>query len=193
MMMTNWNTGPEIQGGNATTQQTNPAQTQNPANAEDLRAAARELREAIRNNVQQELNATRAAQGVRGTPVSPTPPAGHPTFTFRGPDGTQTVVGVPSSMDRDMPPEVVDISIAFFITIGAIIIGLPLARAFARRMDRRTSAPQIPTEVASQLSQLNQSVDAIALEVERISEGQRFAARILSEQRDARLPSTVKS
>jgi hypothetical protein len=92
-----------------------------------------------------------------------------------------------------IPPQVVDISLAFFLMLAVIIIGLPLARAFARRMDRKSAAPQMPTEVSAQLSQLNQAVDAIALEVERISEGQRFTTRLLSEQRDARqtLPSAA--
>jgi hypothetical protein len=79
----------------------------------------------------------------------------------------------------------VDISIAFFVTIAIIIIGLPIARAIARRMDRRATPVQIPNEVSAQLNQLNQAVDAIALEVERISEGQRFTTRLLSEQREA--------
>jgi len=94
-----------------------------------------------------------------------------------------------------MPPEAVDISIAFFVTMAIIIIGLPIARAFARRMDRRAAGPaQIPNEVSARLSQLTQAVDAIALEVERISEGQRFTTRLLSEQRDAArqtLPSST--
>jgi hypothetical protein len=92
-----------------------------------------------------------------------------------------------------IPPQVVDISLAFFLMLAVIIIGLPLARAFARRMDRKSAAPQMPTEVSAQLAQLNQAVDAIALEVERISEGQRFTTRLLSEQRDARqtLPSAA--
>jgi hypothetical protein len=80
---------------------------------------------------------------------------------------------------------VVSISVAFFLTMAIIIIGLPLARAFSRRMDRRGGTAQIPNEVSSQLAHLNQAVDAIALEVERISEGQRFTTRLLSEQRDA--------
>jgi hypothetical protein len=80
----------------------------------------------------------------------------------------------------------VDITIAFFLTIAFIIVGLPLARAFARRLDRRGSGPaQVPGEITAQLAQLNQAVDAIALEVERISEGQRFTTRLLSEQRDS--------
>ena len=52
-------------------------------------------------------------------------------------------------------------------------------------MDRRAGGEaQIPAEISSQLAHLNQSVDAIALEVERISEGQRFTTRLLSEQQE---------
>jgi hypothetical protein len=92
---------------------------------------------------------------------------------------------VPAGLARDViPQQVVDISIAFFLTMAAIIIGLPLARAFGRRMDRR-GTQQIPSDLSHQIGQLNQAVDAIALEVERISEGQRFTTRLLSEQRDA--------
>jgi hypothetical protein len=106
------------------------------------------------------------------------------TFTIRGPDGKQTIIGMPPANDI-IPQQAVDISIAFFLTMAIIIIGLPLARAFARRMDRKGASPQISTDVSAQLAQLNQSVDAIALEVERITEGQRFTTRLLTEQRDA--------
>ncbi len=102
----------------------------------------------------------------------------------------QPGTGVPSYDANDViPPQAVDISLAFFFTMAAIIIGLPIARAFARRMDRRGGTAQIPNEVSAQLAQLNQAVDAIALEVERISEGQRFTTRLLSEQRDAARPT----
>ena len=83
-----------------------------------------------------------------------------------------------------IPPQAVDISVAFFIMIAAIIIGLPIARAFARGMDKRASRSTPTPEIATQLTQLNQALDAIALEVERISEGQRYATKLLSEQRD---------
>ena len=105
---------------------------------------------------------------IAGEPVTPT------TIQIHR-DGMQDII----------PPQAVDMAIAFFITVAVIIIGLPLARAFARRMDRRTGQGQVPPEISSQLSHLNQAVDAIALEVERISEGQRFTARLLSEQREA--------
>jgi hypothetical protein len=118
-------------------------------------------------------------------PAPPAAPEAPRTFTIRGKDGTQVITIPPHAFDNTIPPQVEDISIMFFLTIGAIIIFLPLVRAFARRMDRRGGTAQIPNEVSSQLAHLNQAVDAIALEVERISEGQRFTTRLLSEQRDA--------
>jgi hypothetical protein len=113
--------------------------------------------------------------------------APHP-ITIHGSNGQTTVIDLPAgfSAKNVIPPQAVDISIAFFLTMAFIIVGLPIARALARRMDRRgAGSPQIPGEVTAQLTQLNQAVDAIALEVERISEGQRFTTRLLSEQRDA--------
>jgi hypothetical protein len=104
---------------------------------------------------------------------------------FTDQQGRRTTVGMPPP-NEIIPQQAVDISLAFFFTIAAIIIGLPIARAFARRMDRKGGGTgQIPGEVTAQLAHLSQAVDAIAVEVERISEGQRFTTRLLSEQRDA--------
>jgi len=129
-----------------------------------------------------------AAEGAATQGATPTPPAPPRPITIHGSNGETTVIDLPAgfSARNVIPPQAVDISIAFFLTMAFIIVGLPLARAFARRMDRRGASPaQIPGEVSAQLAQLNQAVDAIALEVERISEGQRFTTRLLSEQRDA--------
>jgi hypothetical protein len=40
-------------------------------------------------------------------------------------------------------------------------------------------------------AQLGQAIDAIAVEVERISEGQRFTTRLLSERREGALPGST--
>jgi hypothetical protein len=116
--------------------------------------------------------------------VQPAPPAPR-VITIHGRDGTETIEIPSRTFDNVIPPQAVDISVAFFLFVAVIIIGLPIARAIARRMDRRSTTAQVPQEVTSQLSQLNQSVDAIALEIERISEGQRFTTKLLSDQRDA--------
>jgi hypothetical protein len=142
-------------------------------------------------NLGDQIRATAEAQaaiatGQAAAPTPPTPPVGR-TITIRGADGSQTTVGVPGNFGPGdvMPPEVKDISIAFFVTMAIIIIGFPIARAIARTMDRRGGPAQVPRELNAQLTQLTQAVDAIALEVERISEGQRFTTRLLSEQRDS--------
>lgn len=91
--------------------------------------------------------------------------------------------------DRDIPPRVKDVSIAFFVTMAVIIVGFPIMRAIARRIER--GAPpqlQIPAEMQAQMQHLRQSVDAIAIEVERISEGQRFATKLLAEKKPEAQP-----
>jgi hypothetical protein len=138
---------------------------------------AKDLAEQIKSEVQAEIDAAR--EGVHSPP-----PAPDRTFRIRDSRGEVTTIAMPPASEI-IPPQAVDISIAFFLTIAAIIIGLPIARAFARRMDRKGGVAQVPGEVSAQLAHLNQAVDAIALEVERISEGQRFTTRLLSEQRDA--------
>jgi hypothetical protein len=62
------------------------------------------------------------------------------------------------------------------------ILGLPLMRVFARRLDRRDPAPMSLHGIEERLGRLEAGVDAIAVEVERISEGQRFTARLLAER-----------
>ena len=52
-----------------------------------------------------------------------------------------------------------------------------------RRRSPAESAPLL-TEIAQRLSRLEQAVDATAIEVERIAEGQRFTTKLLAERND---------
>jgi hypothetical protein len=68
--------------------------------------------------------------------------------------------------------------------VGTIFVLFPLAIALARNIWRRgsrvTPAPA-SAESTQRMERLEQAVDAIAIEVERISEGQRFVTRLLTE------------
>jgi hypothetical protein len=60
----------------------------------------------------------------------------------------------------------------------------PISLAFARRLWKRT--PKMPSsrewnDVPQRMERLEQAVDTIAIEVERISEGQRFVTRLMTE------------
>ncbi|HJP84814.1 MAG TPA: hypothetical protein VJ852_02395 [Gemmatimonadaceae bacterium] len=69
--------------------------------------------------------------------------------------------------------------------LAIIFIAFPLAIGFAKAIWRRANKPAIPpqalTETAQRLERLESSVDAIAIEIERISEGQRFVTKLLSD------------
>ncbi len=79
-----------------------------------------------------------------------------------------------------MGPEIL-VPYGAFATAIILAIGVPLARAFARRMDSESKGPRIPAEVVERLERMEQSLDAVAVEIERISEGQRFTTKLLSE------------
>jgi hypothetical protein len=81
-----------------------------------------------------------------------------------------------------MHPDGVWIPIVLFISIAATAIGVPIARAFARRMEREPISPAIPVELAAQIERMEHAIDSIAIEVERISEGQRFTTKLLAER-----------
>jgi hypothetical protein len=91
-------------------------------------------------------------------------------------------IRVEPQFDNAIPAGAVDISIAFFGAMAFIIVGLPLARAFARRMDRRGQSASA-SEITPRLDRIEQAVEAIAIEVERVSEGQRFTTRAIADLR----------
>jgi len=88
------------------------------------------------------------------------------------------------------PNQVTGISIVGII--GMSFIAFPIAIAIARNMWRRASrqvtAATPSPESAQRMERLEQAVDAIAIEIERISEGQRFVTRLLAEGSGPALP-----
>ena len=83
-----------------------------------------------------------------------------------------------------MGPEIV-VPLGFFATAIILAIGVPLARSFSRRMDSESKNPRIPSEITDRLERMEQAIDSVALEIERISEGQRFTTKLLSEGKSA--------
>ena len=73
------------------------------------------------------------------------------------------------------------------VAILSVFVFFPMAIAMARNIWRRGSLP-VSTgpdrESMQRLERMEQAMDAIAIEIERVSEGQRFVTRLLSEQRN---------
>jgi hypothetical protein len=84
------------------------------------------------------------------------------------------------------------IPITLFVCGTVMAIGVPMARAWARRLEQQPPNPTLPPEVAARLERMEQALDSIAIEVERISEGQRFTTKLLAERNNgghAAIPS----
>jgi len=68
----------------------------------------------------------------------------------------------------------------------AIVVLGPFARMWARRIERRAELAPVENHnqlLQQQLYQLQQSMDTMSVEVERISESQRFQNRLMQESR----------
>ncbi|HKW47236.1 MAG TPA: hypothetical protein VJN70_07320 [Gemmatimonadaceae bacterium] len=72
--------------------------------------------------------------------------------------------------------------------VAILAIGVPLARAFARRVEQ--GPPKMSSDVLARLERMEQAIDSIAVEVERISEGQRFTTKLLAQRAEPSDPIT---
>jgi hypothetical protein len=93
--------------------------------------------------------------------------------------------GVPGAIVRpSVPNGNNDPPMAGIIGVTFIVLCLfPLTIAWSRRLWRRgaVAISALPAEVMERLSRLDQAVESIAVEVERIGEGQRFMTRLFTD------------
>lgn len=69
------------------------------------------------------------------------------------------------------------------------VVMFPFARAVARSIEARTNRERsLAPDVSDRLDRIERAVESVALEVERISEGQRFVTKLLAERAPDRLP-----
>jgi hypothetical protein len=88
-------------------------------------------------------------------------------------------------MQGNVPGEL--IPIVLFVMGGLTAIGYPIARALARRIEHKPLAPPISRDMEERIARMEHTLDAMALEIERISEGQRFTTKLLAEQQTNKL------
>jgi len=81
-----------------------------------------------------------------------------------------------------MPPITILALLGLFATPAAIVLGIAWWSARRELEIRRELGFPGPGRNVADTTRLEQSVDAIAIEVERITEGQRFMTRLLAER-----------
>lgn len=163
------------------------------ANAREAAAAAREDAANARQDAAMarlgDLQVTRSGDGTR---IITLPGAnGEPMRIVVGPDGavisnSQAVspgapVILPPPRRKQLPEGLVDMMMVIFGFVAVVSIGTPLAKAFAKRWERKGEREQ-QLHLAQRLEAIEQAIETVAVEVERISEGQRFTSKLLAER-----------
>jgi len=104
---------------------------------------------------------------------------------------TSNVEGAATTLAPALPPEaprrkqlpdgLVDMMGIIFGSVTLMSLGAPLVKAWARRFEKRTEMKQ-QALVEQRLAAIEQAIETVAVEVERISEGQRFTTKLLADR-----------
>jgi hypothetical protein len=102
-----------------------------------------------------------------------------------------TASGVPGALydppepNRDLPDPDMVAGLTFVVIL---VFAIPMSIAFARRIWRRSAKTEVvlPQQLTDRMESLERGMEAVALEVERIGEGQRFVTQALAERLDVR-------
>jgi hypothetical protein len=123
----------------------------------------------------------------------PPPNPGQVTITTVGPNGkTQTISAPEAGTAQPALAPVAVFEREHLLTaklvslgmVGTFIVLLPMSIAMAIRMIRRPmrTQNQMGPGADERLTRLEQSIDAIAIEMERVSEGQRYVTKLLARE-----------
>ncbi len=107
-------------------------------------------------------------------------------ITMDGGDGAVTTsTGFP--FPTDIPPGVQSIATTAIVSFAMMIAAFPVFGFMKALVNRRASTQAaLPSrDTTDRLQRIEAAVDAMAVEVERISEGQRFVTRALTERSSA--------
>ena len=170
------------------------------AQAAGARGAAEGAREAAQQARDQAQDARDAAQAQRdGAAAGPaggntntgviTIQKNGQTITLDGasPEAVMSALGMPIP-DRQGPSDgpFVVAGIGIVATAIVVIFGLLLRyRGMTRGVSKKT---ELPAELTQRMARMETAIESVAIEVERISEGQRFTTRLLSDRAPLEVP-----
>ncbi len=109
--------------------------------------------------------------------------------TVVGGGGADVPTGTEFPFPRDIPPNVAEIAKDGIIGFTLMVIAFPVFGFAKALLNRRAAAPALPSrDTTDRLQRIEAAVESMAVEVERISEGQRFVTRVLAERSSSSQP-----
>jgi Na+-transporting methylmalonyl-CoA/oxaloacetate decarboxylase gamma subunit len=87
-----------------------------------------------------------------------------------------------------MDPDVISFAVVSTVIVALLGVVAVMGVWVVRALKKKSAPPEISNrlEIEARFDQIQQAVDAIAVEVERITEAQRFSAKLLAEQSESR-------
>ncbi len=74
------------------------------------------------------------------------------------------------------------------VAVVAVVFVTSVSRVIIAYINKQPEQSALPSDLAERLARIEQIVETTALEVERVSEAQRFTARVASERAPGALP-----
>jgi hypothetical protein len=83
------------------------------------------------------------------------------------------------------------VPIAFFVMVCVLSLGIPLVRHYIKRAERQPALSNTDrADDSARLARIEAAVESMSIELERISEGQRFVTKLLAGRAEpVKLPS----
>ena len=94
------------------------------------------------------------------------------------PIAAPAIATIPPDLPLDIPPRIEHLGYAFLLMLAVIAVGKPLARALGSLIERRALKPAMPAEFGTRLERIEQGIESVSIEVERISEAQRYLLKV---------------
>lgn len=91
---------------------------------------------------------------------------------------TSGIPQIPADIPLDIPPRIEHLGYAFLLMLAVIAVGKPLAKALGSLIERRALKPAMPAEFGTRLERIEQGIESVSIEVERISEAQRYLLKV---------------
>lgn len=172
-------------------QQTDAANPSASQIASQIRAEVnQQLQQAVVSVQKSQAQADKAAQAAKSSSrtINIEKPNGeHVTIQLPDVPGVPTapiaapaIATIPPDLPLDIPPRIEHVAYAFLLMLAIIAVGKPLAKALGALIERRALKPAMPAEFGTRLERIEQGIESVSIEVERISEAQRYLLKVQS-------------
>lgn len=139
-----------------------------------------------------------APQTAPAAPAAPATSAGAETpapgriivngkeISVEGEPGAQVFSTTGMPFPPDIPPGVESVAETAIVSLAMMIAAFPVFGFLKALVNRRAAQPALPSrDTTDRLQRIEAAVEAMSVEVERISEGQRFVTKVLAERSSA--------